>query len=136
MDYENGKYWTQETYINATEGYRYGGTDIYETRFDSLGDLYRFVQKEFGRCISRMYIDVKPGAAVLEANRVWPVKNGVQQVGWVFQGRARYEDSKDTYLKETWVHVYAQKPVFRTVQVEGPVIVESDVIETGLVVIE
>jgi hypothetical protein len=47
----------QESYINASENYRCGESEVYETRFDKPGELYRFLVREFGRCISKMYVE-------------------------------------------------------------------------------
>lgn len=52
------------------------------------GDIFRASQKEFGRCISRAYIDTA---------------EGVKAIGWVFVKRDRYEDTGETFLHETWV---------------------------------
>ena len=70
--------------------------DIDTTIFDPesptlVGDIFRFAQKEFGRCVSKMYVDTD---------------DGIKQVGWVFQKRERYEDSEKTFIHETWVSLY------------------------------
>lgn len=83
----------KETWIDADAGLITGDSGWYEPYTDKLGDLYRSLQKTYGRCISRMYKDV----AVAFQNPV-PVK-----VGWVFQKRVQYTDCADTYLQETWV---------------------------------
>lgn len=88
----------QESYVNATEGHRYGETDVYETGHDVIGDLYRAMQQEYGRCIGKVHVDGLAGT-----------------VGWVFVARVTYDDSTDTYLRETWVTVHDEKP---TVTVE------------------
>ena len=70
--------------------------DIDTTIFDPesptlVGDIFRYSQKEFGRCVSKVYLDTD---------------DGVKQIGWVFQKRERYEDSKETFIHETWVSLY------------------------------
>jgi hypothetical protein len=70
--------------------------DIDTTIFDPesptlVGDIFRYSQKEFGRCVSKVYQDTK---------------DGVKAVGWVFQKRERYEDSRETFIHETWVSLY------------------------------
>jgi hypothetical protein len=87
----------QETWINASEGYSTGSTDVYESYTDDKGELFRSLQNEYGRCISRVYIDSKNGQP--------------QAVGWVFQKRQKYDDSNDTFLLETWVTVHKSQPV-------------------------
>lgn len=84
--------WIRETYINKTEGYRYGEGDVYETRHTNQGDLYRALVEDYGRCTGRVYVDTDDGA---------------QAIGWVFVKRAHYDD---TFLQETWVTVHEKAP--------------------------
>lgn len=77
-----------EVYVNATTDTRFGDSGIYECFTDSLGELFRRMQKEYGRCVSKVYID--------------SIK-GTKSVGWVFQKMMQYEDSKKTYIREVWV---------------------------------
>jgi len=46
---------TQETYVNATKGYRFGESDPYEPWTEDTGKLFAALQKEYGRCVSRIY---------------------------------------------------------------------------------
>lgn len=85
----------RETYINATEGYRYSDSDIYESFTDDIGILFRNLQKEFGACIGKMYIDTDKGS---------------KAIGWVFQKRVHYDFSEETYLREVWVEVHEKRP--------------------------
>lgn len=84
-----------ETAVNATEHYRLYDdivTDVEETYCldaDSTpGDIYRWCLKEHGRCTSKVYVDTDDG----------PI-----HIGWVFQKREKYDDSDETFLKETWI---------------------------------
>ena len=86
----------KESYINRTRDACYGETDVYETAYANLGDLYRALAKEYGRCTCTVHIDRKDAAPLT--------------VGWVFVQRVKYDDSDKTYLRETWVTVYAEKP--------------------------
>ncbi len=108
--------WVEENYngidhANTDNERRYsiGESGAYETFTDNLGKLYKSLSKEYGRCVSKMYVDRKDGETI--------------QTGWVFQKRMKYTDArgndkdKDYYLQETWVSVYKSKPV-RTVKVE------------------
>lgn len=88
----------QEGWINATEGHGIGDSDVYETFTDDRGELYRSLQKEYGRCTGRVYVDGADGG---------PPK----AVGWVFLQRATYEDCNETYLRETWVTIHSAPPV-------------------------
>jgi hypothetical protein len=47
------------------------------------------LQKEYGRCISKVYVDTPDGKA--------------KPVGWVFVKRQRYTDANEFYIQETWV---------------------------------
>jgi len=83
-----------EEYVNATEGYRFGdsGDEPYEAYTDNIGDLFRSLQRENGRCTGKVYVDTVDGKPIT--------------VGWVFQKRMQYEDSQDTYLREVWVTLH------------------------------
>ena len=82
----------RESFVNATKGYRYGDDGWYKPFTDNLGELYRSLQREYGRCIGRVYIDMRADG-----------KAGPVPVGWVFVQRRSYDDSPETYLRETWV---------------------------------
>ncbi len=84
--------YVEENWINASEGHRNGDSEIYETFTDNRGELYRAMRREYGRCVSKVYI------------------NDGQPVGWVFQKRQQYDDSPETFLLETWVTVYSEPP--------------------------
>lgn len=100
--------WVSETYLNADNHVIFGESEWYETYTDDLGDLYRDMVREFGRCTGRIYRDTETG----------PVA-----VGWVFLKRMTYEDARssdDTYLREVWVEV-SLTPVHRHVSYDHPV---------------
>ena len=54
-----------------------------------MGEIYREVQKEFGRCESSVYVDTPMGAP--------------RRIGWFFVSRQRYEDTGEPYLRGAWV---------------------------------
>ena len=93
--------YVQETWIDRTQGCGAGESDVYETRYDAPGALYRAMQQEYGRCVSRVYVDGTDGAP--------------HAIGWVFLQAARYEDTHERYLRETWVTVH-QAPPTRTIK--------------------
>lgn len=64
----------------------------YEVHAGSAGDLFRDLQREFGRCISKVYV------------------GDGEQIGWVFQSRQRYKDSNETFIREAWVTVHDEYP--------------------------
>lgn len=59
------------------------------------GAIFRECQREYGRCMSSVYVDQKNG----------PPK----RVGWFFVGRQRYEDTGEPYLRGAWVSIIATK---------------------------
>jgi folate-dependent phosphoribosylglycinamide formyltransferase PurN len=65
--------------------------DTYMGEDATIGDIFRASQKEHGRCVSKVYQDTD---------------EGIIAVGWVFQKRERYEDSRETYIHETWISLY------------------------------
>lgn len=93
----------RETAIDATQGVRFGDAGWYEPYTDHRGRLFRDYQREFGRCVSKVYrevripVDVDPTVA--------PYRVKTVPVGWVFQKRSRYEDTGAPYMLETWVEV-------------------------------
>jgi hypothetical protein len=92
----------QEQSRNATEGYRFGEADVYETRFedDEVGELFRFCQIEFGRCTSSVYVD----------------RDGeTQKIGWVFLKRCNYDDVPESFLQETRNSLHTAPPT-RTIK--------------------
>ena len=95
--------WVQESFVNQTEGYRYGDGEVYETYFEERGKLFLDMQKEYGRCASQIYIDGPDGKPI--------------QVGWVFEKRTEYEDaradwpdSRRYYVREVWVTLHKGPP--------------------------
>jgi hypothetical protein len=77
-------------YINATEQRGIGEDSIplEDSIIDSRGDLYRFGVREYGRCTGKVYEDTDAGTV---------------ECGYVFEGRDRYEDTGETYLREVWL---------------------------------
>lgn len=88
--------YTEEVFVNVTEGYRFGESGVIESFTDDKGKLFRRLRECYGRCVGKIYID-REGQSP-------------QAIGWVFQGRDKYDDSKETYLREVWVTLHEQKP--------------------------
>jgi hypothetical protein len=93
----------REKYIDASQGYICGDNDIKaeDTIFHAegklnLSQLYAYGVKEFGRCISKVYLDDENGKPY--------------QIGWVFQKRVTYSDSRETYLSEVWLTIERKYP--------------------------
>jgi hypothetical protein len=93
--------WVSETFLNKTKDFRFGDTEPYETYTDTIGQLFREMQREYGRCVSRVYTDAS---------------GTTKQIGWVFEKRMQYEDARgndterDYYIREVWVTVYTAPP--------------------------
>lgn len=71
----------------SSGGYTYEAADLYPA-IETLADLFRYGQSEFGRCTGKMYIDVEDGA---------------KHIGYVFLKRMNYDRSDETFLAETWI---------------------------------
>ncbi len=85
--------WLSEDYVDRSHGHSYGDCKPYETYFEDaeIGSLFLSLQREFGRCTGKMFID----------------RSGqVQHVGWVFEKRVQYSDCDEIYLREVWVTLY------------------------------
>ena len=97
--------WVRETFVNDDDNVIFGESPAYETSFhkDEIGKLFRSCVREYGRCVSKIYIDRKSEEAI--------------PIGWVFQKRMEYEDSRpyyddygrlkppETYKRAVWVTV-------------------------------
>jgi hypothetical protein len=104
------KLWIKETWVSVEESendegddttkrYGNGNSDIYETMHETPGELFKALQKEHGKCISKVYQDREAGSI---------------QIGWVFEKKAVYSDTKTPYKQETWVEVHDKKPETKT----------------------
>lgn len=82
-------------YIDADRSYRYGEEGIHEAFTDNVGELFKYCQKELGRCVSSIYIDTS---------------TGVKRIGWVFSKRVPYEDTGELYTREVWVTLHEKRP--------------------------
>jgi hypothetical protein len=89
------------TLTNETAGHIFGEwSEEAADWYDTPGKLYRVYQKEYGRCKSRVYVDTS---------------TGVQTIGWYFESRQEYEDSRpryndygrlqppETYIRGAWI---------------------------------
>jgi len=90
--------WIGITSINESEGYTIykEGPKPYEGKATSLGELFRDLQEEHGRCVGKVYVDTKNVEAI--------------PVGWVFEKKELYRDIDEHYTKATWVSLYEPPP--------------------------
>ena len=72
-----------------------GESDLYEPFTDDTGKLFRSLQREYGKCVSKMYIDTATGS---------------KSIGWVFEKKVKYQDCNKYYLQETWVELHETQP--------------------------
>lgn len=80
----------QETRVNASDNHIVGESEYYEPYETNPLQLFRHLQREYGRCISKLYQD-RDGQVLV--------------CGWVFQKRVRYIDDGSDYLCEMWISV-------------------------------
>src|SRR6266581_7034903 len=100
--------------VNETKHYHLCDPSFEETRFDDMGELYRSLVKEYGKCVSKQYIDINGKST---------------QIGWVFEKRVVYDDvrlgrslkhmtpearDKCSFICSTWVSVHSEKPTVVT----------------------
>lgn len=84
----------QEININQTRGHRLGNSAWFLPFTQDKKKLFKILKKEYGRCISKAYIDLPDETP--------------QEVGWVFEKKMKYEDARsnnpeDFYVREVWV---------------------------------
>ena len=87
-----GNLWIKEVWTNEDQEVRVGDSGPYETFTDDVGELFQSLQKEYGKCVSKLYMEPEI------------------QIGWVFEKRQKYTDCDETYLQSTWVSVYDKEP--------------------------
>lgn len=103
----------RETFVNDTENVIFGEGPWIDSMYDTVGSLFRALSREYGRCVSKMYVDKVDGR--------------VEQTGWVFEKRMRYEGARrdydtgryresDYYIRHVWVHVSTTDPEPHTVE--------------------
>lgn len=85
-----------EVYTNETEKYRCGDSGYYQPFTDNLGKLFLTYQRDYGRCISKVYIDKD---------------NKSFAIGWVFEKKVKYEDCNEFYLQHTWITLHNSEPI-------------------------
>lgn len=90
--------YVRETYLEVREDERvvcFGESQVYETRYDTVKELFDACQKEYGRCVSRIYYG--------------------SPIGWAFRKTSHYEDTGEPFVQETLVELHEATPT-RTVQ--------------------
>jgi hypothetical protein len=91
-----GNLYAEVESVNETKGYRFGSSGVFETSAETVGELYRDMRREYGRCTGKVYIDTADGRA--------------KAIGWVFVKREKYEDTGEPFLMSTWAMVHDVPP--------------------------
>ncbi len=89
----------QETILDATERIILSESEVFKSCFCEKGKLFRGMQKEHGRCVGKVYVDKTVDESGDLVSR---------QIGWVFQKLENYQDSKEKFLRETWVTIHRE----------------------------
>jgi hypothetical protein len=92
--------WIQESMTNEDEGYRIHDTDVYETHHNNIKDLFKSLQKEYGRCMGKIFVDRYDGL----------LGDTAVQVGWIFEKKVKYDDTDAYFTQATWVAVHTKEP--------------------------
>ena len=94
--------WTNEKHIEVKDRGEetekrigFGDTELYETKHKKAGELFKELQKEWGKA-SKMFVEDKDGNS--------------KQIGWVFTKTDYYKDTKEKYIHETWIEVHSKEP--------------------------
>ena len=102
----------QESYVQRREDgttWDSGDSGEYEPFTDDLGRLFRSCQREYGRCVGKVYAEQEDGPGI--------------PIGWVFEKRRQFTDCAETYMAETWVTILARPT--ETVQQRYPLNIET-----------
>lgn len=93
--------WLRETFVNQTTGHQFGESDWTKPYTEERGKLFKVLQREYGRCSSKMYIDING-------------QPNPKAIGWVFEGSQEYSDNRgdchDSYIREVWVELFEGEP--------------------------
>jgi hypothetical protein len=97
--------WIKETFVNETEGYVFSEGDWIDAGIDNLSELFRHLKSLYGNA-RNMYRDRTDGSSV--------------KIGWVFEGRASYDDTGESYRRAVWVEVSTTQPQRLLTNISSP----------------
>lgn len=80
----------RETFVSQKNNMILGENPWYESYCETRAEQFRACQREYGRCISKMYRDDEFASL---------------PVGWVFEKKEQYDDCDEYYIREVWVEV-------------------------------
>lgn len=93
-----------ETHISKNDDCIIGESGLVDSFFDtndSKGYILDELKKEYGKVVSKVYID-KP-----VWNHFGYIENYVpEHIGYVFEKKMQYQDCKETYIHQVWVTLY------------------------------
>lgn len=100
--------WTKETHIDQDSNVLYWDSQWQESHNSTLGELFKGLQLEYGRCVGKIYRDRKDSPPL--------------PIGGVFQKRVEYDDRPGkSYIREVWVEVSRVAPKQALQWVQPPV---------------
>ena len=83
----------KETHVNRSENYVIfdDKIDIEDSEIETLNDLYKYGLEHYGKCTGKVYIDISDQKAM--------------HIGYIFLKKDKYEDTKESFLRETWLSI-------------------------------
>lgn len=88
--------WIEILFIDATKKCRIDSHCSEVEKDTTVGQLYKGLQAEYGRCKSAVRVDREGQSPI--------------RVGWVFEKKMEYQGSNGAYIQEVWVTVLHEKP--------------------------
>lgn len=79
--------------VNVTDKGSTGKSPPFTSRAETPGEFFQEMQKAYGRCNSKVFIDRRSEDDTLDSIHI----------GWVFERRMPYHDSEETFLQHTWI---------------------------------
>jgi hypothetical protein len=97
--------WIEESLTNEERNCLTYKSEVYESSWDTIKSLFKSLQKEYGRCTGKIYIDIDNGGLV-----------GIttMSVGWVFAKKVKYSDCKEYFTQNAWITVHEKEPETHT----------------------
>jgi len=86
------------TLVNEDKGYQFY-EDVEDVDETNPKKVFRLLQREYGRCSSKLYRDHPGRPAVAH--------------GWVFRKRVRYTDCDEYFVQEAWCELFWEEPAKR-----------------------
>ena len=98
----------EETYVEVQNKgldheihYQLGSSGLFKPYTDDIKQLFCRLQREYGRCTSKVYLDALDGT--------------IKAIGWIFEKRRKYDDCEQYYTQETWIILHDEQPEVKTI---------------------